>query len=753
MYLERLEIQGFKSFANKVGLEFLSGKTERRGLTAVVGPNGSGKSNIADSIRWVLGEQSIKLLRGKKSEDVIFSGTDKKPRSGMAEVSLFLDNSDHQAALDYDKIVITRRLYRDGESEYLINKNKARLLDIQLMLAQANFGQRTYSVIGQGAIEAFLLMSPAERKDFFDEAAGVKHLEIKRNQAINKLEATTENIKQAETLIAEIEPRLKSLTRQVKRLAERGELESELYGIEHQYYGTLWQNLTRSLKEYTDKLNAASGGLEELRAEVRTLRAKMMNEAKEESSSGKFTELQKESEALQESKNELREKEWRLRSQIEQNKIATIQNITPLPLHEIIKSLKEIDGLLEELSGGAHLGSVIEKINELHKKTAGLLDKLQPKEVKKTPATDPKLEKELEALKMELVALGEKTAKIQEKIRALGANDQKNKLAFFEIQEKLAKKQDELRAKEDALNQIKIELARLETKRDSLEQEMAAELQERLQTVKTSSAEITPAENAENLLPQIQRLRYQLELIGGLDPETMKEYEETKSRFDFLTGTVADLKTAMDDTYKIIEELDLTIKSKFEEAFEKINADFGRYFKMLFSGGRAELIKVAREEEEDEEVADSDLPLPTTRSPSEPACPVGRRGVRRRGGAPEWSGLEIQAVPPGKRVKTIGMLSGGERALTSIALLCAIISNNPSPFVVLDEVDASLDEANSIRFADIIGELAGHTQFIVITHNRYTMEHANILYGVTMGDDGVSHLLSLKLEEAEQYQH
>jgi chromosome segregation protein len=654
----------------------------------------------------------------------------------MAEVSLFLDNSDHQAALDYDKIVITRRLYRDGESEYLINKNKARLLDIQLLLAQANFGQRTYSVIGQGTIEAFLLMSPAERKDFFDEAAGVKHLEIKRNQAINKLETTTENIKQAETLIAEIEPRLRSLTRQVKRLEQRGELESELYSLEHQYYGTMWQNLTRSLKEYNDKLEAASGGINELRAEVQNLRAKMMSEAKEEASGNKFAELQKEYEKLSEHKNELRDKEWRLRSELEQARITITRNIPPLPLHEIIKELESINKSLDAILTETEPQTILKNIKNIKEQSASLLLKLQPKEIKEQAKVDPKLEKDLTELNEKITTVGREMTGIQTKIHELTNAEQKNKRAFFEAQEMLSTSQDELRKKEDALNLIKIELARLETKKESLEQEMAAELKERLETIKTSSIGMTPVENAETLLPQIQRLRYQLELIGGLDPETMKEYEETKSRFDFLSGTVADLKTAMNDTYKIIEELDLTIKSKFEEAFEKINADFGRYFKILFNGGHAELIKVARAEEEgtegEEEVTEEKLEMAKKLS--------------------EWSGLEIQAVPPGKRVKTIGMLSGGERALTSIALLCSIISNNPSPFVVLDEVDASLDEANSVRFADIVGELAGNTQFVVITHNRYTMEHANILYGVTMGEDGVSHMLSLKLSEAEQYQ-
>ncbi len=210
MYLEKLEVQGFKSFANKNKLVF-SGllNKEKKGMTVIVGPNGSGKSNIADAVRWVLGEQSTKLLRSKKSEDVIFSGSDKKSRLNMAEVSLFLNNEEGRywkknnqnkevdnidALLSLPEIIITRRVFRDGNSEYLINNNKVRLSDVQMFLAKANFGQKTYSVIGQGMVENFLNTSPSERKAFFDEATGVKQYQIKRDISLNKLENSQENL-------------------------------------------------------------------------------------------------------------------------------------------------------------------------------------------------------------------------------------------------------------------------------------------------------------------------------------------------------------------------------------------------------------------------------------------------------------------------------------------------------------------------------------------------------------------------------
>ena len=213
MYLKSLEINGFKSFSQKTVLSFTSPKGDMQGITAIVGPNGSGKSNVADAIRWVLGEQSMKILRAKKSEDIIFAGSETKGKMGMASVTMIIDNGDGRLPIDFEELVLTRRYYREGESEYLINGHQVRLLDLQLLLARAQFGQGSYSVIGQGMIDRLLMQTPAERKDFFDEAFGIKEFQIKRHQAALKLTRTKENMAQAEALLAEVSPRLKSLSR------------------------------------------------------------------------------------------------------------------------------------------------------------------------------------------------------------------------------------------------------------------------------------------------------------------------------------------------------------------------------------------------------------------------------------------------------------------------------------------------------------------------------------------------------------
>ncbi len=314
MYLEKLEIQGFKSFANKNVLKFPAsakatadkGVSKRsNGITAIVGPNGSGKSNIADAVRWVLGEQSLKLLRGKKSEDVIFSGSSKKSSLSFAEVSLYLNNEDKKAPVDYREVVITRRLYRDGESEYLLNNSKVRLLDISLLLAKARFGQRAYSVIGQGMVENFLNTSITERKEFFDEATGVKMYQIKRDDAANKLRGTRENLDQAETLLNEIEPRMRSLTRQIKKLEQRAEIEKELNELQIRYYSSGWHQLNNELKEINKKLINEEQDSREKEKELNLINKKLEDSQLIEYNNPAKLALESDKNKLEEDKNSL----------------------------------------------------------------------------------------------------------------------------------------------------------------------------------------------------------------------------------------------------------------------------------------------------------------------------------------------------------------------------------------------------------------------------------------------------------------
>ena len=323
MYLQRIELQGFKSFAHKTILEFPSpgqgcktspnvlssyGKPLEKGIcgvTAIMGPNGSGKSNIVDAVRWVLGEQSLKLLRGKKSTDIIFSGSAQKSQMGLAEVSLYLNNEDNSAPIDYTEIVITRKLYRDGESEYLLNKNSVRLFDVIMLLAKANFGQNTYSIIGQGMVDRIVNYSSQERKDFFDEATGVKQFQIKRDRSVNKLKKSRENLFQAQTLIGELDPHLKMLTRQVNRLHKRKEIEIELKEAREKYYGKQWLELDHSYRESIISVTSSDKKKMKLEQEIESRQQKLNSLSEESSRSEEFDKLQKEYNNLTENKNNL----------------------------------------------------------------------------------------------------------------------------------------------------------------------------------------------------------------------------------------------------------------------------------------------------------------------------------------------------------------------------------------------------------------------------------------------------------------
>jgi chromosome segregation protein len=302
----------------------------------------------------------------------------------------------------------------------------------------------------------------------------------------------------------------------------------------------------------------------------------------------------------------------------------------------------------------------------------------------------------------------------------------------FDVQRQLETKQREIHALESRVHADSIELAKFTTRRETLEAEMNLELSDALRAkINNEEAPTKTAEELRNDALEIRRLKGQLEWIGGIDPDVIKEHTETETRFNFLETQVTDLAATIVSLKTMIKELETSIEAQFKEAFEAIQEKFNHYFGILFKDGQAKLTLL-----ENEPVADN----PDDPSFAESTEDKLEDTVR---------GIDIQAVPAGKRFKSIHMLSGGEKALTAIALLAAILDYNPPPFIVLDEVDAALDEANSERFAKIVHELATFSQFIVITHNRATMHEADLLYGVTMGSDGVSKILSLELTAAE----
>jgi len=320
------------------------------------------------------------------------------------------------------------------------------------------------------------------------------------------------------------------------------------------------------------------------------------------------------------------------------------------------------------------------------------------------------------------------------------ANSKTKLLQAFSLQEAMQKKQNlvnEILAKR---NDLKIEAARLETKRSSLSEEVGAELNSTLELIVERKPEIVSMDKVVEVMSEIQKLKYQLSLIGGIDTEVVEEYQQTKERFDFLSDQIGDLSTALADLEKMILELDEIMKKKRAASFKKIRKEFDRYVKILFGGGDGDIFEIYGEEKEE----DAELLEGQVEGELVEEKPKRKEKI--------LTGIDISINPPGKKIKNISTLSGGERTLVSIALICAILSYNPAPFVVLDEVEAALDEANTRRFAEIVAELSSRSQFIIITHNRVTMHAADALYGVVMNNDGISKLLSVKLEEVPNFE-
>jgi len=308
--------------------------------------------------------------------------------------------------------------------------------------------------------------------------------------------------------------------------------------------------------------------------------------------------------------------------------------------------------------------------------------------------------------------------------------------------------QDKISKIKDQESLVNIEKAKLDTQMQVLAEEVGRILGHQ-EWKDLQASEIKS--QTEDLEGKMARLKNQLETIGGMDELTLKEYQETEARYTNLSTQVADLKHGMEDLRQIIDELDVHIKQRFNESFNKINEKFEFYFRVLFNGGRAYLSILKSADEPSAQAVDLSEVAGETADAPEVLRPEEKVVQKYEQGASNIIGIDIKATPPGKKLASIQALSGGERALTSIALLCSLLSCFPSPFVVLDEVDAALDDANTIRFGQILGTLANQTQFVTITHNRETMAQATMLYGVTMGDDGISKLLSVKLEQAKAF--
>ncbi len=734
MRLKSLEINGFKSFAKKTSLDFESP------IVAVVGPNGSGKSNVVEAFRFVLGEQSMKSMRGKAGLDLIFKGSKTLSKSSRAGVSIYFNNSDkifkltneggEAIDLNFDTASIGREVYSDGLNKYILNGSEVRLKDINNLLSSVNIGSSGHHIISQGEADRILNASAKDRKEMIEDALGLKIYQYKIKESERKLERTINNMKEVSLLRRENAPHLNFLKKQVEKFEKAKGMQEELLALYQEYLKRESIHLETENKNFVSEKNKTEEEISKIapqisESEENISKIENIKENELKSFEEKFYEIRR-------VKSEIERKLGRIEGMIEMEERRTakpkLSEHISVPREELEAFLRESNEYLEE----AMYMDVLENIAPLLGKIKDILNRFAKhfKEggVVEVSSQITELKETREKVLMEMGKIEAEEKKLQESILKV-----KGEIAGVVAEER--EKEREKFAHKVKFQELSSHLELIKVKEENLKKEMETfetEIQEGSVLVGTEILQYKNFEvpeiftlSQEEQKRKIERIKIKLEDVGaGGETEVMKEFEEVKERDLFLAKEMEDLEKSIESLRVLMVELKEKIGIEFEEGIRKINKEFQEFFTLMFGGGTGHLTVIAEQKKKDEE-----------------------ENVEEGEKAPE-TGIEINVSLPHKKVKELHALSGGERSLTSIALLFAMSQVNPPPFLVLDETDAALDEANSRKFGDMLEKLSKHSQLVVVTHNRETMSRAGVLYGVTVGADGASRLLSVKFDEA-----
>ena len=794
MEFKKIQINGFKSFAEKTTFDI------KEGLTGIVGPNGCGKSNIVESLRWCMGETSAKSMRGSGMEDVIFSGTSNKPAKNLEEVSINLtnDNKDGSAKFkELDEIEIRRKIEKDKGSKFYINDKEVRAKDAQMFFADLSTGAHSPSLISQGRIGALVTAKPADRRAILEEAAGIAGLHVRRHEAELRLGAAENNLKRADELRRQQEKQLINLQKQAEEAQRYKLISEEIKKIEAGLYFLKLREIDREIKieneinleaeQEVEKFNTELAKIEDeidlnlekvnpireknmedlskiqrlnlelknideenerIKNEMENIKnsLKMISEDKDREKSiiidansnekrlkeekselididSKYYETEKKSsEDLNNSKNKLQHEIENIKELIKSNKngeaillldecknlieeyadsYSRNQNIKK----DSIKRSQRIKTIETEIESWKNLTINSEKmVNELEERKIKFNDKLEEFESQPQSQAEKKgkISENLRISEQEKSANELKISDLDEKISELRKNLNFTKESSIEIRERKASSG----ATVEGLNKRRQDLL------DRVQDELSLNESELLNYSNLEKEDEFPdALTQEELLDEKKRQRDKLGSVNlRADEETSKYEDEIKK----MEKDRQDLVSAIIKLKESINELNQKGRERLLNAFEKVNRKFNEVYTKLFNGGNAKL-----------ELVDSDDPLD--------------------------AGLEMLVSPPGKRLQSITLLSGGEQALTALSLIFAVFLTNPSPICVLDEVDAPLDDANVTRFCNLLDELTKitSTRFIIVTHHALTMSKMDRLYGVTMPEKGISQLVAVDLQKAE----
>ncbi len=732
MYLKSLEISGFKSFAKKSTLNFNSP------ISAIVGPNGSGKSNVSEGFRFVLGEQSIKAMRGKRGEDLIFNGGGEGSRVNRASVKVVFDNSKKTFNVDFAEVAIERVVHRDNSNEYFINGSPVRLKDIVELLSDAHIGASGHHIISQGEADRILNANIRERREMIEDALGLKTYQYKKIESQRKLEKTEENMKSVESLRREIAPHLKFLKKQVEKVEKVAELREELRRLYKEYFKREEVYLKSERVQIDSEKNPLNKELFELEKEIAIARKTLEDSKNRDAKSDELITLEGNLHKIRLEKDSIVRELGKIEGEISAGQ-RTISKEKEKQARDEFKTVYLRD--VEEVVKKVDLLQTIEEIKTL---LFGFISSHKDK-------VDSSLLAEIER---DINDLNNKKSELDKNLKQIDEKERTLVLEYNTLREKIEREKDSNRdAEKDVFriiarqNEVRGLLNGIKVREDKLNIEdinYKNEMQQAYSIVGREAFDNSDLIISEepriaqyDRIKQIEKIKVRIEDSGaGNSIDILREYKEVEDRDNFLAKELVDLEASKVNLHNLIADLDARLNLEFKDGILKINAQFQNYFSLMFGGGSASLSVIREKKRKKKSDTDISAVLADDVDSAAEEMEEGEEGI------------DIAVNLPRKKVKSLMMLSGGERALTSIALLFAISSVNPPPFIILDETDAALDEANSRKYGDMISSLSKYSQLILITHNRETMSRAGVLYGVTMGGDGASKLLSIQFEDA-----
>jgi chromosome segregation ATPase len=698
MHISKLEIFGFKSFAKKETVVFDSG------ITGIVGPNGCGKTNIVDAIRWVLGEQKTKRLRSSKMEDVIFNGASNVKPLGLCEVFLTIENNKGLLPVEYSEVEIGRRLYRSGESEYFINRNNCRLKDISNLFVDTGLTSDAYSVIELNMIEQILSDKDDSRRQMFEEAAGVNKYKAKRRSALKKFDLNSRDLERIDDIILEIEIQVKALDLQLKRFKRHEKLTSELKELELDLASariTDLENVILPLEEMLKKKNKVL---------QKTTSKKEVESVEFDNSREAYL---KEKESLARMKAKVDKLTEKLLSEIQEKNQESSKGVGLLEdeLQKKINQLNQFDkDYIKIVSNQDVTKSLSDESREKFKnKNYTVIETDKKYEKLKASIQDykDKIDKYRKEQEFDFSKMDESIKKIQDQINSNNLDLEKKEndvnKAFIKMESIRAKLDSDKFSKDDLFYEIKeaeMKIAESKIKKTQIEQNIIEKFGNDivLRDVKDY--------NISDMVFRVEKIKRSIDSIGPINWAVKDEHEEKTARLNNLLEQKADLIDAENNLKEAIKKIDIVAQDQFFDTYNQVKENFETMFTVFFNGGNGSI-----------ELSDPNDPLN--------------------------SDINIFAQPPGKRNNSLKMLSAGEKSLTAIALLFSIYQYKPSPFCILDEIDAPLDDINIKKFTDVIKDYSKTTQFIMVTHNKLTMESADCIYGVTAEKQGISKLMSI----------